>query len=107
VTETKQAQRVLLQGKKLLGIEQVQSVVIHDAETYDDHVEELYHQCKLLGKPAIATVCNSLAELAFREERTVVAAAKVLGIGERTAWDLRKRGIAPQNMKLVKWRRGQ
>ena len=106
MTETKQAQRVLMKGKKLLGIEQVQTVVVHDAETYDEHIEELYHQCRLLGDPVIATVCNSLAELAFKEEATVAAAAKVLGIGERTAWDLRKRGIAPKNMKLVKWRRG-
>jgi hypothetical protein len=103
--ETKQVQRVMWSGRKMLGVEQIQTVMVHDAETYDDHILELYHQCKLLGQPAIATICNSLAELAFQEEPTIVAAATVLGISRRTAFDIRKRGISPQNMKLVKWHR--
>lgn len=89
--ETKQAQRVLLKGRKLLGVEQVQSVVIHDAETFEEHVEELYHQCKLLGEPAIPKVCRGLLDVAVREESSLTAAAKHLGIGRSTLFRHRNR----------------
>ncbi len=105
MSEAKQAQRVLLKGKKLLGVEQVQSVVIHDAETFDDHVEELYHQSKLLGQPVIPTLCTKLFDLAIEVEPTRTEAARVLGISrkmlrnrERGSWrigELPERGEEP------------
>ena len=91
MTKAKQAQRVLIKGKQMIGLEQTQSVVGHDLDTWQDSAVELYHQCKLLGKPVIPAVCKELYDIALREEPTKREAARVLGIRESTLYNTQRR----------------
>lgn len=89
--EGSQKQRVLIKGKKIIGIEQVQSVVVHDCDTYQEHIEEAYHQCKLQNKPVLSTVCKELYMIALKEETSKREAARVLGVAYGTFWNMGNR----------------
>lgn len=105
--DARQKQRVLVVGKKIIGLEQMQSVIVHDAGTWQEHLQEMYHILSLQKLPVLDSVWLHLVEYALSTEKTEREAARVLGIAQGTLWYHKGRIRAGDYDYLKKWHQKQ